>query len=231
MRPIYYDTETTGLKPDKERIVELAAFDPIENRTFCEFINPEIPIPEEASKITGITDAMVANAPTFATVGKAFFDFCGEGAVLIAHNNDSFDKHFLIHESRRAGLIMPNYPFIDTLKWARKYRPDLPKHPLQYLREIYGIEANQAHRALDDVIVLHKLFSLMIEDLPIEEVYRLLYQDTGNELLRQMPFGKHRGEPLNALPKHYIKWLAQSGAFDKPDNDLLKRSLEKLNLL
>ena len=115
--------------------------------------------------------------------------------------------------------------------WARKYRPDLPKHPLQYLREIYGIEANQAHRALDDVIVLHKLFSLMIEDLPIEEVYRLLYQDTGNELLRQMPFGKHRGEPLNALPKHYIKWLAQSGAFDKPDNDLLKRSLEKLNLL
>jgi uncharacterized protein (DUF3820 family) len=46
-----------------------------------------------------------------------------------------------------------------------------------------------------------------------------------------MPFGKYRGEPLESIPKHYLKWLGQSGVFDKPENESLKASLEKLNLL
>ena len=46
-RPIYYDTETTGIRNDKDRIIELAAYDPIENRTFCHLINPGMPIPKE----------------------------------------------------------------------------------------------------------------------------------------------------------------------------------------
>ena len=231
MRAIYYDTETTGVKPDKDRIIEIAAFDPVDNRSFCKFVNPGMPIPAESIKICGITDEMVKDADSFSIVGKEFFDFCGQDAVLIAHNNDSFDKNFLLYESRRSGLILPNFNYIDTLKWARKYRPDLPKHPLQYLRELYGIESNQAHRALDDVMVLYKLFSLMIEDLPIEEVHNLIYNQPANQAIRQMPFGKHRGEPLESLPKHYLKWLGQSGAFEKPENEELKKSLEKLGLL
>ena len=71
----------------------------------------------------------------------------------------------------------------------------------------------------------------MIEDLPLETVYDLLYNQQTNNLVRKMPFGKHRGEHLESLPKHYLKWLAQSGAFDKPENELLKLSLEKLGLL
>lgn len=230
-RPIYYDTETTGVKPDKDRIIEIAAFDPVQNRSFCKFVNPKMPIPPESTQICGITDDMVKDADDFSIVGKEFFEFCGGNVFLIAHNNDSFDKNFLIHESKRSGLILPNFSYIDTLKWARKYRPDLPRHPLQYLREIYGIPSNQAHRALDDVLVLHKIFSLMIEDLPIEEVYNLLYNNQTSNQIRQMPFGKHRGTPLETLPKHYLKWLAQSGAFDKPENEQLKLSLEKLGLL
>jgi DNA polymerase-3 subunit epsilon len=230
-RPIYYDTETTGVKPDKDRITEIAAYDPVRNLSFCKFVNPEIPIPPEVTQITGITDDMVKDAPPFSVIGKEFFDFCSGPVILIAHNNDSFDKHFLVHEAKRGGLILPNFTYIDSLKWARKYRPDLPKHPLQYLREIYGIEQNQAHRALDDVIVLHKVFSLMIEDLPIDEVYNLIYNSTSSNVVRQMPFGKYRGEPLESIPKHYLKWLGQSGVFDKPENEALKASLEKLNLL
>lgn len=223
--PIYYDTETTGVRSEKDRIIEIAAYDPVNNRTFCEFVNPGMPIPPEASSIHHITDDMVANSPSFAEIGKAFIDFCGDNAVLIAHNNDGFDRHFLDAECKRHSLILPPWPQVDSLKWSRKYRPDLPKHSLQYLREVFGIAANQAHRALDDVIVLHNVFSQMIDDLPIETVIELL---SAPSVLSKMPFGKHQGTPLSQIPKSYIKWLAQSGAFDKPDNKELYQSFEKL---
>ena len=46
-----------------------------------------------------------------------------------------------------------------------------------------------------------------------------------------MPFGKHQGKPLKQVPKDYIRWLAESGAFEKPGNEELKLSLEKLGML
>ncbi len=229
-KAIYYDTETTGVKPEKDRIIEIAAYDPLEDRSFVSLVNPKMPIPAESTAITGITDAMVQDAPGFDQVGKDFIEFCKGDVILIAHNGDSFDKQFLINECKRESLEYPNFPHIDTLKWARKYRPDLPKHPLQYLREVYGIEQNQAHRALDDVIVLYKIFSRMIGDLDLEDVYLLLYQQTETALPRVMPFGKHRGEPLESLPKSYRFWLRDSGALEKPENALLKQSFEKFGL-
>lgn len=228
-RPIYYDTETTGVKAEKDRIIEIAAYDPVNDLSFCEFVNPGMPIPEESTKITGITDEMVKEAKGYDEVGKAFYEFCAGDAVLIAHNNDGFDKFFLIEEAKRAKLPEPNFTYIDTLKWARKYRSDLPKHSLQYLREIYGIEENNAHRALDDVKVLYQIFSLMIGDLSMEEVIDLLYNS--DTLVYQMPFGKHRGQPLHKVPKSYLSWLAGSGALDKPGNEALKESLEKQELI
>lgn len=229
LKPIYYDTETTGLRSETDRIVEIAAYDPVEDRKYCSFVNPKISIPKEASAIHGITDEMVASSGTFETVGQEFFAFCGENAVLIAHNNDQFDKFFLQQESKRANLVLPEYKMIDTLKWARKYRSDLPRHSLQFLREIYGIEENRAHRALDDVLVLYRIFSLMIDDLDYDTVYHLLYQQT-NEI-EKMPFGKHKGKPLDKIPKEYLSWLKDQGAFDKAENAALKEELEKLQLL
>lgn len=227
-RPIYYDTETTGVRSDQDRIIEIAAFDPHLNRTFNQFVNPGIPIPKEATAIHTITDEMVQDAPSFKEVGQSFIDFCGEEAVLIAHNNDSFDLLFLRQEAARHGLTLPNWHFADSLKWARKYRSDLPKHTLQHLREVYGIAANQAHRALDDVMVLHQVFSSMIDDLPIEMVLKLLSKSSK---LERMPFGKYQGKPLSEVPKHYVAWLKSSGAFDKPDNDELQAAFQKAGLL
>lgn len=228
LKPIYYDTETTGLRFETDRIIEIAAYDPLADRKFCSFINPKIPIPKEASLIHGITDTMVANSPSFETVGAEFFAFCGEDAVLIAHNNDQFDKFFLQEETKRASLVQPAYKMIDTLKWSRKYRSDLPKHSLQFLREIYGVEENRAHRALDDVLVLYKIFSQMIDDLDYDKVYDLLYNSNDVE---KMPFGKHKGKPLDKIPKEYLSWLKDQGAFNKPENAALKGELEKLQLL
>lgn len=228
-RPIYYDTETTGVKAGRDRIIEIAAYDPVEDREFVSFVNPQMAIPDESTQITGITDDMVKDAPTYDEVGKQFYEFCQGETVLIAHNNDGFDIHFLTQEAKRVEIAPPDFPFIDSLKWARKYRPDLPRHSLQYLREVYNIEKNNAHRALDDVIILFKVFSQMIDDLTMEQIYTLLYNQ--DKTIKQMPFGKHRGVPLKKLPKHYVKWLAQSGALEKPENEDLRDSFANLGLI
>lgn len=227
-RPIFYDTETTGVRPDRDRVIEIAAYDPVREQTFEKLINPGIPIPAEASAIHGISDRMVAGSPTFKEIGMEFAAFCGEDAILIAHNNDTFDAIFLKNESARHEISFPAWSFVDSLKWSRRYRPDLPRHTLQFLREMYGIAANNAHRALDDVIVLHQLFTAMTDDLSIEEVFTLLNLPRD---LQHMPFGKHQGVPLKKLPPDYLRWLAGSGAFDKPENEDLRRSLQKLDLL
>ena len=148
--------------------------------------------------------------------------------VLIAHNNDSFDIHFLRNEFQRCGRELPEWKFLDSLKWARRYRPDLPRYTLQFLREVYGITANNAHRALDDVLVLQKVFEAMTDDLPLETVFHLLAQQ---RKITRMPFGKHQGKPLEKVPRDYIHWLASNDAFDKRENEELRISFEKLGFL
>jgi len=228
LKPIYFDTETTGVRFKEDRIIELAAFDPINNRTFNHLINPGIPIPKEATAIHNITDEMVENALSFKEVAERFTAFCDKDTVLIAHNGESFDKPFIETEFKRAGVEWPNYPIIDTLQWSRKYRPDLPKHSLQFLREVFKIEANNAHRALDDVIILHAVFSKMIDDLSYDDVFRLLKTKA---TLDRMPFGKHQGKALKEVPKSYLAWLKENGAFDKPENKALLEALVALELV
>lgn len=228
LRPIYYDTETTGVRPEKDRIIEIAAYDPIRNESFVQFVNPGCPIPAESTAITGITDEMVAASPAFEIVGKAFIDFCGPDAVLIAHNNERFDKLFLEAESSRSNLALPSWKYIDSLKWSRKYRSDLPSHSLQNLREAFGIAANQAHRALDDVMVLYQIFSTMVDDLEMEMVLELLSTPTS---IARMQFGKYQGRPLSEVPADYVRWLKNGGAFDKSENRELKEAFEKLGIL
>lgn len=228
-RPIFYDTETTGIRPTKDRIIEIAAFDPVRSLTFEMLVNPGIPIPEEATKIHHITNEMVEKAPLFHEVGQKFQEFSEGDVVLIAHNNDSFDLLFLQQEFERHQLPWPkSWKFLDSLKWARRYRSDLPRHSLQFLREVYGISANNAHRALDDVIILHQVFDQMIDDLEINQVCSLM---NAPKVLAVMPFGKYQGEPLAKIPKDYVSWLHKSGFFEKPGNEELKNSFQHLGLL
>lgn len=228
LRPIFYDTETTGIRAEKDFIIEIAAYDPVQNKTFEKLINPGCPIPPDATAIHHISDEMVASAPSFAEIGKEFIDFCSGDVVLIAHNNDGFDVHFLRKEFQRHSLSMPDWKFLDSLKWARRYRPDLPRHTLQFLREMYGIASNNAHRALDDVVVLHQVFSYMTDDLDIESIINLI---AAPRKLTAMPFGKHQGEPLEKVPKSYVQWLASNGALDKPENQQLKEAFCQLGIL
>lgn len=228
MRAIYYDTETTGLRSKTDRVIELACYDPELDKTFETFLHPGCRIPPESSAIHGITDDMIKDAPSFADMAHEFIKFCEGDTVLIAHNNDAFDVHFIRAEFERAGIAMPEWRFLDSLKWARRYRPDLPRHTLQSLREVYGIPENRAHRALADVIVLKEVFMNMVDDLSIQEVYDLLNKPRP---LQHMPFGKYAGKLLREIPKDYLDWMVGNGAFEKPENNELKTSLELLGLL
>lgn len=228
MRFIFYDTETTGVSSDNDRIIELAAYDADRKLSFVKLIHPGIPIPTEATAIHKISDDMVREAPGFRAVAQEFIQFCEGDCVLIAHNNDAFDQPFMKKEFARCGLAMPQWTFLDSLKWARRYRPDLPRHSLQFLREIYRIEANNAHRALDDVLVLHAVFAKMTDDLSPQTILTLMSR---RRPLRTMPFGKHQGMPLRSLPQDYVKWLSGSGALDKDENAELRESLALIGVL
>lgn len=225
MRAIFYDTETTGLKAKSDKIIELAAYDPERDKTFETFLHPGFPIPPDVTAIHGITDEMVKNAPSFSDIALDFVKFCEGDTVLIAHNNDTFDVLFLRSEYERAGFQIPEWKFLDSLKWARRYRPDLPKHNLQSLREHYGISENRAHRALDDVKVLHEVFKHLTDDLTITQVFQLLNKPRP---IQHMPFGKYQGYLLKDVPQDYIKWLHSSGAFEKPENKELLSSFQSI---
>ena len=69
-RPIFYDTETTGIRPDKDCIIEIAAYDSKQRKTFHSLINPKRPIPQDATAIHHITDDMVKDAPPFSEVAQ-----------------------------------------------------------------------------------------------------------------------------------------------------------------
>lgn len=228
MRRIFYDTETTGLSPERDAIIELAAYDEERQAQFVALINPGRTIPAESSSIHGITDAMVANALPFAEVWKDFLAFCEGDVLLIAHNNDTFDQPFLQAECARHGVPFLSCRFFDSLKWARRYRPDLPRYTLQFLRESYGIVANQAHRALDDVLVLQQVFSAMTDDLTTDMLLTLMQK---KKLLHTMPFGKHQGIALRQLPRDYLLWLRKSGALEKAENVELLESLHQLGMV
>lgn len=173
-RPIYFDLETTGTFFERDRIVEIAAYDPERNLSFQRLVHPGVLISDEVIRIHGITNEMVQNEPSFNVVGKEFIEFCSGNVMLVAHNGEQFDLRFLTAECKRHKLSFPQgWSLVDSLKWARKYRKDLPKHTLQYLREIFGIPPNNAHRALDDAITLYRIFTLMTDDLTCDEILEL----------------------------------------------------------
>ena len=159
------DIETTGLSYRTEKITEFGAIK-IKNGeiidTFECFVNPEKPIPYEVIKVTHITDDMVRDAETIEQVLPKFLEFAGDD-VLVAHNAN-FDIGFIRHFAEEQGYKLNN-TYIDTLALARDMFPDYKKHKLGIIAENLGIRVDVAHRALDDVKTLVKVFEVMIKNL------------------------------------------------------------------
>ena len=147
---VVFDIETTGLYPMKDRITEIGAVKVKQGQVidrFSELINPEIPIPDNIIKLTGITDVMVKGKDTIKEVLPRFLEFAGD-APLVAHNA-SFDTGFIRAKAREMGLEVNNV-VIDTLQLSRKLLTELKKHKLNLVCEYLGISLDNHHRAADD---------------------------------------------------------------------------------
>lgn len=121
------DTETTGTSLAEDRVIEIGVvkvegFAIVDERRWL--INPMRPIPPEATRVHGITDRDVADAPTFEEIAGEFVDFLGE-ATLVAHNAE-FDLRFLNHELGLVARRPLRNPVKDTLAMARKRFPGSP---------------------------------------------------------------------------------------------------------
>ncbi len=130
MRHIVLDTETTGMNAEgDDRIIEIGALEIVNyvptGKVFHHYINPERPIPAEATAVHGITDKDVADKPVYSEIVAAFDEFIGDTPLVI--HNAEFDMRFLNAEYKRLGIApMPMTRSIDTLVMARKLFPGAP---------------------------------------------------------------------------------------------------------
>ncbi|MBQ2903631.1 MAG: PolC-type DNA polymerase III [Clostridia bacterium] len=160
---IVFDVETTGLRTDRERLTEIGAVkyvDGAERARFQTFVNPERPIPSKITDLTGITNAMVANAPKEGEAVRKFFEFCGDG-VLVAHNA-TFDTDVIKHACRR-NSIEYNFTHIDTLVMAQSLVEGIKNYKLDALQKHFKLPAFDHHRADEDAGALAGIFEKLLE--------------------------------------------------------------------
>jgi DNA polymerase-3 subunit epsilon len=161
---VVVDLETTGGSPAQCGITEIGAVKVRGGEVLGEFqtlVNPAEPIPAFISVLTGITDAMVADAPRIDSALPAFLEFAA-GSVLVAHNA-GFDIGFLKSAASLTDTPWPGFTVLDTLQLARQLvvRDESPNHRLSSLAQVFGSPTTPDHRALHDaratVDVLHGL--------------------------------------------------------------------------
>lgn len=179
MREIIFDTETTGLNCEQERIVEIGCVELIHREltgnTFHYYINPEKEISPEVVKIHGITNEKVKDAPLFKDIAEEFLTFI-EGATLVAHNA-VFDMGFINSELQRMGKDpLDTVLVIDTLKLTRQKFPR-QKNTLDALCQRYKIDlsARELHGALLDSQLLAEVYLKLLDvvDITNQEVKKL----------------------------------------------------------
>ena len=179
---VAFDVETTGFSPRADRLVELAAVkfrgtNILETQQWL--IQPGMPIPASATRIHGITDAMVANAPG-ADVVLPLFNAFVKGTVLLAHQA-SFDVRFVAAEAARNGVPLPEAPVLDTLRLARAWFPKAKRHSLPELMRHVGRPFEHAHRAAADARALATLVMLGLARQPHEANLETLIKAAGGE--------------------------------------------------
>lgn len=158
---IVVDIETTGISPEYEAMTEIGAAlieDGQVVATFNELINPGKEIPPKITLLTGITDAMVADAPPVEDVMARFVAFSGDLPIL--GHNVNFDYAFLKTAAKKAGLSFEKKA-LDTMVLSRAFLTEQPSHSLTNLIEHLGIKRESAHRGLDDAMATYELYELL----------------------------------------------------------------------
>lgn len=183
---VLLDLETTGAIPLRDRIIEIALIhfkDGVEVDRWQTLINPEINIPDFIQSLTGISNQMVQNAPTFEEVSSKLSGYL-DGTILCAHNV-RFDHGFLKAEFKRIGVNL-RQKVLCTVKLSRKIYPQFKSHGLSAIIERHKFHCFSRHRAMGDVEVILQLIN------HIKKEYGLKFlKKAADELLKKptLPVG------------------------------------------
>lgn len=165
---VVLDTETTGLSRNSDHIIEIAMIkyeNGVEVDRFSSLINPDVHIPSDATRVNGISDDDVANAPRIGDISVKISEFIGNNYVV--GHNVSFDLAFLLRECG-SDFSQDYIYYVDTIGLAKRIFPDMPDYKLITLIAKLDIAQNQEHRAMSDaeytLEVLRKCFNKFIGD-------------------------------------------------------------------
>jgi DNA polymerase-3 subunit epsilon len=199
MLPIitFLDLETTGATPLKDRITEIGLVRFENGVEICRWqtlVNPETSIPPFIQGLTGITNDMVQNAPTFTEVADELAAYL-EGSVMAAHNV-RFDLGFLKSEYRRIGQTLKQ-KVLCTVKLSRQLYPQYHKHSLNAIMERHQLTTEARHRAMGDVELMIGFVNAAQQELGLAHL-----QATAQQLIKQssVPLGVN-AELLEDLPE------------------------------
>lgn len=163
---VVFDTETTGLSPSSDAVVQIAAVrlvngKRVESEVFDTLVDPGRPIPPASTDVHGITDSMVVGAPDIAEAGRRFHKFA-EGAVLVAHNAP-FDMEFLRRQEGAIGKVF-DHPILDTVLLSAVVYGQLEQHSLDALTARLGITIPEEarHTAIGDTIATADAFLKLV---------------------------------------------------------------------
>jgi DNA polymerase-3 subunit epsilon len=226
------DLETTGTDPQTDRIIEICILKVLPDRQQKQRnhrVNPGIPIPPGATAIHGITDADVANQPRFEQLAGQLRTFL-DGCDLCGFNLKRFDLRVLYVEFNRASqpLSLEGRAILDPMEifYARE-----PRNLAAAVRFYCGREHEDAHAASADVLATADVLDAMLgryADLPRtvagldQHLKNPNAVDSAGNFVRvegeiRFAFGKHRGQPLDAVARmkpDYLQWMLTQDFFD-----------------
>lgn len=172
------DLETTGLDPQYDEIIEMAAIR-VRNGavidTFVSLVKPANPIDEFITELTGISNEIVEHAPAIGKILPDFLAFVGDD-IVIGHNV-GFDIRFL-YDSATESLKRPfENDYVDTLRFSRKLFPEMKSHRLAAMTDMLNISSKNAHRALSDCYTTNALYAALCDHIVANNInLKELYQ-------------------------------------------------------
>lgn len=196
------DTETTGLSHADDKIVEVAWLELDEDigvvldSEFSTIVNPGIPINCAAAGVNQVyQEDITEDTPVLGDLDWP------QGDIILVCHTVAFDRPFV-----EPYLNIVAEPC--TMRLSRRLLPDAPDHKLQTLGCYCGLSREQAHRAMGDVLTTAWLLDYLVEGsgLNIEELVRYASQPY---IFPRMPFGKHKGEMMEDVPRSYLGWLSK----------------------
>ena len=194
---IFLDLETTGMTATHERITEIGLIEVANGEyvgSWSQLVNPEKSIPPFIQSLTGITNEMVEDAPTFEQLAPGLFQRL-DGKLLIAHNA-RFDYGFLKNEFGRLGMSYRSR-VLCTAKLSRKLFPEHRRHNLDSLIERYGLTCSARHRALGDAEVLWQFLQKLYAEVDIARINAAVQAQM---VAPNLPAGLS-AEALDAIPE------------------------------